>query len=144
MGDEYEKAYGPGSILPVVQTPVGKLACYVEAEAEVLEVSRMLESKGAEIILHTSLESDEVPWVGIKQAIGYQCHVYLLTAATSRIIYAKDPAGEWRGGSSTIVGPDGRLLASKGGREEGFAVADIDLTQIAALRKKNGPTTTPA
>ena len=40
--------------------------------------------------------------------------------------------------------PDGRLLASKGGRDEGFAVADIDLAQIAALRKKNGPTTTPA
>ncbi len=144
MGDEYEKFYGPGSILPVVQTPIGRLACYVEAEAEVLEVSRLLAAKGAEIILHTSLEGDEVPWVGIKQAIGYQCHVYLLTAATSRIIYAKDPAGDWRGGSSTIVGPDGRVLASKGGREEGFAIADIDLAQIDVLKKKNGPTTTPA
>ncbi len=142
--DEYMKIFGPDSILPVVQTPIGKLGCYVEGEAEVLEVSRLLASKGAEVIAHTSMESDEVPWQAIKQAIGYQCHVYLLTGATSRFIMPKNPTGEWAGGSATIVGPDGKVLAQKGGRDEGAAVATIDLGAIAASIKKHGRNTVPA
>jgi predicted amidohydrolase len=144
IADDYVKAFGPESIMPVAKTPLGTLACYVEGEAEVLEVSRLIASKGAEIVLHTSLESDEVPWQALKQAIGYQCQVYLLTAATSRTIFARDPSGEWRGGASTIVSPDGKVLASKGGRDEGYAAADIDLAEIDAARKKFARTTTPA
>lgn len=144
MADQYTKIFGPESIMPVVDTPVGKLACYVEAEAEVLEVSRNLAAKGAEVILHTSMESDEVPWQALKQAIGYQCHVYLLTGATSRFIRADKPEQEWAGGASTIVGPDGKVLASKGGRDEGFAAAEIDLGAIAVAKKKFGRNTVPA
>ncbi|MDX2144133.1 MAG: nitrilase-related carbon-nitrogen hydrolase, partial [Rhodospirillaceae bacterium] len=71
MAAEYKKIFGPDSILPVVQTPIGKLGCYVEGEAEVLEVSRLLASKGAEVIAHTSMESDETPWQALKQAISF-------------------------------------------------------------------------
>ena len=142
--DEYTKIFGPDSILPVVQTPIGKLGCYVEGEAEVLEVSRLLASKGAEVIAHTSMESDEVPWQALKQAIGYQCHVYLLTGATSRFIMPKNPTGEWSGGSATIVGPDGKIMAQKGGHDEGAAVATIDLAAVATSIKKHGRNTVPA
>jgi predicted amidohydrolase len=142
--EDYLRVFGPESIMPVVKTPLGTLACFVEGEAEVLEASRLLTSKGAEIILHTSLEEGEIPWQALKQAIGFQCHVYLLTGATSRVIMADDPAGEWSGGASTIVGPDGRVLASKGGQEEGYAAAEIDLAEIAAAKKKFGRNTVPA
>ena len=129
--------------MPVVQTPVGRLACFVEGEAEVLEASRLLASKGAEIILHTSLEHPGIPWQALKQAIGFQCHVYLLTGATSRLIYA-DGKEEWWGGASTIIGPDGRILAAKGDQEEGFAVAEIDLAAIEEAKQKYGRNTVPA
>lgn len=142
--DEYKSIFGEESIMPVAKTPIGNLACFVEGEAEVLEASRLLASKGAEVILHTSMESDEIPWTALKQAIGFQCHVYLLTGATSRLIYADNPAGKWAGGSATIIGPDGRILAEKGGQDEGYAVANIDLMAIDTAREKFGRNTVPA
>ncbi len=141
---DYERIFGAGSVLPVVDTPIGRLACYVEGEAEVLEVSRLVASKGAEVILHTSMESDEIPWQALKQAIGFQCHVFLLTGATSRFIRADRPEPEWAGGASTIVGPDGKLLASIGERREGAVTADIDLADAAKAKQKFGRNTVPA
>lgn len=142
--DEYKSIFGEDSIMPVAKTPIGTLACFVEGEAEVLEASRLLASKGAEVILHTSMESDDIPWSALKQAIGFQCHVYLLTGATSRLIYADNPAGVWAGGSATIIGPDGQILAEKGGKNEGYAVANIDLAALDAAREKFGRNTVPA
>lgn len=141
---EYLKVFGPDSIMPVVDTPIGKLACYVEGEAEVLEVSRMLASKGADLILHTSMESDETPWLALKQAIGFQCHVFLLTGATSRFIQANKTETEWAGGAATIVGPDGKVLGIKGGKDEGSVIAEIDLAAIDEAKKKFGRNTVPA
>ncbi|MEQ8733951.1 MAG: nitrilase-related carbon-nitrogen hydrolase [Rhodospirillaceae bacterium] len=141
---DYLKVFGPDSVMPVVETPLGKLACFVEGEAEVLEASRLLTSKGADLILHTSLEEGEIPWQALKQAIGFQCHVFLLTGATSRVIMADDPAGEWMDGASTIIGPDGRILASIGGQDEGFAVAEINLADIDAAKQKYARNTVPA
>ncbi|MBL8629462.1 MAG: hypothetical protein JNM81_07530 [Rhodospirillaceae bacterium] len=144
IADEYTKIFGPDSILPVVKTPIGNLACYVEGEAEVLEVSRLVAAKGAEIILHVSLENEETPWMALKQAIAFQCHVYLITGATSRTLYANNPEGKWAGGASTIIGPSGKVLAQKGGQDEGFAVAEIDIGAIAEAKKKYGRNTVPA
>ena len=141
---DYVKIFGPDSIMPVADTPLGKLACYVEAEAQVLEAARLFTSKGAELILHTSLEEDEVPWLALKQAIGFQCHAFLLTATTSRFRRADKPEDEWAGGSSTIVGPDGHVLAQKAGRDEGAAFAELDLNDIGKAKKKFGRNTVPA
>ncbi len=141
---DYRRIFGPDSIMPVANTPIGRLACLVEGEAEVLEASRLLASKGAQVILHTSLESDDIPWLALKQAIGFQCHVYLVTGTTSRFMQADQPVAEWSGGAATIVGPDGAVLAARSGRDEGGASADIDLTKIDAARKKFGRNTTPA
>ena len=142
--EEYTRIFGRDSILPVAKTPIGNLACYVEGEAEVLEVSRLVASKGAEIVLHTSLENDEIPWLAIKQAIAFQCHVFLLTGATSRHVYADSPEGKWAGGAATFIGPDGKVLGQKGGKDEGAVIADIDLSAIAEAKKRFGRNTVPA
>jgi predicted amidohydrolase len=142
--DDYLAAFGPDSILPVVKTPVGTLACYVEGEAQVLEASRLLASKGADVILHTAMEGDDVPWRALKQAIAYQNQVYLLTGATSRMIYADDPAGQWAGGSSTIADPTGRVLAEIGGRDEGFVTAEVNLNHVDEAREEFSRDTVPA
>ncbi|MDX2144682.1 MAG: nitrilase-related carbon-nitrogen hydrolase, partial [Rhodospirillaceae bacterium] len=70
--------------------------------------------------------------------------VYLLTAATSRIYMPKMPDGEWMGGSSTIVGPDGKVLAQIGGKNEGFVTAEVSLAAIVEAKKKYGRNTVPA
>lgn len=147
--DKYLAAFGPDSILPVVKTPFGTIACYVEGEAQVLEASRLLASKGAEVILHTSFESDEVPWRALKQSIAYQNHVYFVSGTTSRNLYAegtKDyvPGGVWGGGASMIVDPMGKVLAEIGGRDEGFVTAAVDLNQVHAAREEFGRDTVPA
>jgi predicted amidohydrolase len=141
--DEYKRIFGDDSIMPVVDTPIGRLACFVEGEAEVLEASRLLVSKGAQIILHTSMESAQIPWQALKQAIGFQCHVFLLTGATSRMIRA-DGTEDVPGGASTIVGPDGSVLASIGDGDEGFATSMIDLSAIDRARETYGRNTVPA
>jgi len=141
---QYQRAFGHDAILPVVQTPIGRIGCLVEAEAEVMEAARLLVSKGAQLIVHPSAEHDDVPWLAIKQATAYEGHVFVLTAATSRNVFASDPAGQWAGGASTIVGPDGRVLASIGGHDEGAASADVELSAIDAARSKYGTVTNPA
>lgn len=85
-----------------------------------------------------------MPWLAIKQATAYECHVYLLTATTSRNILASDPTGIWNSGASTIMAPDGRVLASLGGHEEGAATAELDLGAVAEMRRKYGRLTNPA
>jgi predicted amidohydrolase len=145
LPEEYIKAFGPDSILPVVKTPIGNLGCYIEAEAEVFETSRLLAAKGAQVIIHPSLEEDDgTPYVAIKQNIGFQNQVYVLSGTASRWIMKTEPHDDWAGGSSTIVGPDGRLLASIAGHNEGAATATIDLASIETARKKNAAKTTPA
>ncbi len=144
MVQEYTAAFGPDSILPVVKTPIGTLACYIEAEAAVFEAARLLSSKGAQIICHPSLEDDATPWLAVKQAIGYQCQVFLLTGATSRNIGPSEPNGGWTGGAATIIGPDGQVMAQLGGHDEGGVAHEIDLAAIDAAKKKNGARTTPA
>jgi len=144
MKEQYTKIFGPDSIMPVKKTAIGTLGCFVEGEGEVLEVSRLLASKGCEVIAHVSLEDDEIPWQALKQAIGFQCHLYLLTGAASRLRFGGTREDEWSGGASTIVGPDGKVLASKGGKDEGFAVAEIDLAKIPEAKKHFGRNTVPA
>lgn len=147
--DKYLAVFGPDSILPTVKTPFGTLACYVEGEAQVLEASRLLASKGAEVILHTSFESDDVPWRALKQSIAYQNHVYFLSGTTSRNLYAEGTeqyvaGGVWGGGASMVVGPTGNVLAEMAGTDEGFVTAEVDLSNVHAAREEFSRDTVPA
>jgi predicted amidohydrolase len=60
------------------------------------------------------------------------------------MIYPDEQVNEWQGGASTIVGPDGQVLAAIGGREEGYAVAEIDLGAIDRAKQEFGRNTRPA
>ncbi len=144
MADEYVRAFGPDSILPVVKTPIGTLGCYIEAEAEVMEAAQLMVAKGAQILVHPSLENDDTPWLAIKQTIGFECQAFLLTGATSRYLDRADPTGGWCRGAATIIGPDGQVIASMGGHDEGAAVGVIDLAAIDKARAKNAGRTAPA
>ena len=144
MVADYQRAFGADSIFPVVETPIGRLGCFVESEAQVMEAARLIAAKGAEVIVHPSAETDDVPWQAIKQATAYECHVYLLTGCTSRNIRADTGAAEWRAGAATIVGPTGELVASLGGRDEGSVTAHVDLAAVYASRRRYRRATSPA
>ena len=51
---------------------------------------------------------------------------------------------ERAGGAFNIFGPDGRVLAAVVGRDEGFAVAEINLAATDEARATFGRATAPA
>ncbi|MFN8533165.1 MAG: nitrilase-related carbon-nitrogen hydrolase [Dehalococcoidia bacterium] len=146
MIDEYEAAFGVGSVLPVAQTELGAFGCLVESELYVPEAARLLRSKGAEIILHPTVESaDEAraPELALKQAIAFAAGVYWLSAAASRILGYPGEA-PFLGGTSAIVGPDGKIDAMVGGQGDGVATSAINPARLAMARETLARYTAPA
>src|SRR5205823_5660021 len=82
FAEGYLAAMGPDSLQSVVDTPIGRIGCIVEAEGYVPEVSRGLARKGAEIIVHPNLDHGSRARAirALKQSIALQNGVYLLSA----------------------------------------------------------------
>jgi predicted amidohydrolase len=144
--DEYEAAFGKGSVQPVVATPIGRLGCLVESELLVPETVRVLASKGAEVIIHPSAEHEGgPPYAPFRQAIAHANGVYVISAVSGPA-EANPGAADWApsAGNSMIVGPEGVIDVELGERAEGFAAATIDPARIAAAREEQSRTTEPA
>lgn len=105
---EYEAAFGVGSVLPVAATELGRIGCLVESELFVPEAARLLRAKGAEIIVHPTVEDarseERAPTLALKQAVAFATGVYWLSAAASRIVGYPDEAPTL-GARSVIVAP---------------------------------------
>ncbi|MCS6801891.1 MAG: nitrilase-related carbon-nitrogen hydrolase [Chloroflexota bacterium] len=146
MIEEYEAAFGAGSVLPVATTELGTVGCLVEAEIAVPEAARLLRAKGADLIVHPTVEQASgparPPMQALKQAVAFAAGVYLLSAAASRIVGYPDEAPTL-GAYSMIVGPDGAIEASVGPRD-GIATAMIDPDRLAEARRRAERSTTPA
>jgi predicted amidohydrolase len=148
MVEEYESAFGPGSILPTVATELGVLGCILERDLYVPETARVLRSKGAEIIVHPTIEHDAAPHVSplaMKQTVAFATGTYWLSSTAAGLTgYLAD--GEWYGGTSSIVGPDGIVDAVLQGRAEGVLVGAIDPDRLrrtrAAQARSNDPVAT--
>lgn len=145
---EYTQHFGTDAILPVAETPIGKLACLVEGESLIPEAVRKLRKKGAEIILHPTLEHEGhsyPPYMALRQTHAYTNGVYWLSAAPSReIVSVKGNWHEtWYGGGSSIIGPDGTVESALVGRFEGKATALIKLEHIRSCREKQEKRTKP-
>ena len=76
---EYEEAIGPGSVLPVTDTELGKIACLVERDL-MPEAMRIVAAKGAEIVIQPTFEGAGsggkvhnrwLPYAAIKQCLAY-------------------------------------------------------------------------
>lgn len=63
---EYVKKYGREKVFPVVDTPIGKLACLICYDVNFPEVARCLALNGAEVLLHPT--SDAFPHVKAARA----------------------------------------------------------------------------
>ncbi len=145
---EYSDCFGSDAILPVAETPLGKLGCLVETEFLVPEAARKLRRKGAEIILHPTAQHagpGYPPYQAMRQSLAYTNGVYWLSAVPSRetaVVHGKQQQ-IWFGGGSSIIGPDGSVIACIKGKNKGFATGNIDLTFLTACREKQGRYTEP-
>jgi predicted amidohydrolase len=142
--DEYFAVAGPEGVFPVVETPIGRLACAIESEIELPEVGRMLRSKGAVVVLNPTYHFDAStrPEVDLRRTMAYTNSCYVLSACRGRDVYGDTET--LTQGVSTIYGPDGDLLTSLGPSGEGVAVAWIDPSRPPASLDANGRRTQAA
>jgi predicted amidohydrolase len=145
---EYTNHFGSDAILPVAETPLGKVGCLVETEFLIPEATRKLRMKGAEMILHPTAQHagpGHPPYQAIRQSLAYTNGVYWLSAVPAReTARVKGKVHQIRfGGGSSIVGPDGAVMACLHGRQQGIATGNIDRDFLRACRGKQRRYTEP-
>lgn len=122
----------PGNEIITASTPVGKIGFSICYDLRFPELYRSLVLRGAEILVVPaafSLYTGINHWEALlrARAIENQCYVI---AADQIGCFAP---GKSSFGASMIIDPNGTVLA-RAPEEEGFIIADIDLSRIAKTR----------
>jgi len=137
--DDYIRRFGgPGSLFPVLRTPLGNLGCLVCYDINFPEVSRCLALQGAEILLHISSEGrsgyhlPEGGWELARRVRAYENHAYLAMSNCGPGIDGDAPA-DLSHGHSQIINFDGKVLNMAESAGETLITAEID---IEALRRR--------
>jgi len=138
--DKYLTHYSTDDVFPVVDTPLGRLAALASEEIRYPEISRILASKGAEIILHPSSEASSTLMspknvAKIARAQENQCYV---VSANSAGITGTGLAAMSTDARSQIIDDRGLILAETPGGESITACADIDISALRYRRQRNG------
>jgi predicted amidohydrolase len=134
----YIEIYGEDALLPVVDTPLGRLACVASEEILYPEITRALALKGAEVILHSSSEVGSprpTPKNIAKCARAYENMCYVVSANTSSIIDSPVPANSTQG-HSQIVDYKGQVMCEAYAGESMVANALLDVGALRAARAK--------
>lgn len=131
----YLERYGVEGLFPVVDTPLGRLACMTCFDVNFPEVARCLALRGAEIILMPTGEgySFQAKHRLMKQARAYENGCYVITANHGGFIGHR-PASQQRG-YSEIINYRGDSIACADGPGECTISGLVDL---AALRDHRG------
>ncbi len=131
--NKYIEVYGYESLFPVVDTPLGKLACIASEEILYPEVARCLMMRGAEVFLHSSSEIGS-PTLTKKniakqaRAIENMCYVVSANSAGIKDIGILESSTD---GGSKVINYEGIVLAETLPGESIVAHAAI---HIPALR----------
>ncbi len=138
--DQFVAAYGVEAAFPVVDTPLGRLACIASEEILFPEVARALALRGAEIFLHSSSETGSpiATKKGIaKRARAIENLAYLVSANSAGIAGIDIPMCSTDGGSQ-VIDYEGRVLAEAGYGESMVASTAIDPAHIRHARGRIG------
>jgi len=138
---EYCRLFGgPGSLFPVLDTPLGRLGALVCYDIHFPEVARCLALRGAEVLLHITseargpehFEEGGGAWSAVRKARAWENVRYLAMANTGPNLDSDLPPNVCHGGSQ-LIDFTGRTLNRADGTEECLVTAPID---IAALRRR--------
>ena len=135
---EYIKAYGEKSLFPVVETPLGRLACVASEEILYPEVSRALATRGAEVLLHSSSEVGSprpTPKNIAKCARAYENMCYVVSSNTSAIHDSPVPENSTQG-HSQIVDFKGQVMTEAYTGESMVGNGLIDIERLREARAK--------
>jgi predicted amidohydrolase len=138
--DKYIEVYGRDSLLPVVKTSIGNLACIASEEILYPEIARCLAIKGAEIILHSSSEVGSPMFTQkniakLARATENMCYVI---SANSAGIEGTDIPSNSTDGHSQIVNYEGLKICEAASGESMVANATIHLDALRYNRARPG------
>ncbi|MFI5035365.1 MAG: carbon-nitrogen hydrolase family protein [Acidimicrobiales bacterium] len=149
-GERLVWGMGDGSTLKVTETPFGRLGGLICWENYMPLARASLYAQGIDILLAPTWDNSDV-WVSTLRHIAKEGRVYVVgvTACIRSGDLPPDVPGhdelyadpdEWLSrGNSTIVGPEGDVLAGPLIGEAGILYADLDVGRARALRQQFDP-----
>jgi len=125
----------PGTKIVDVQTSIGHIGLSVCYDVRFAQLYRQLAKKGAEMLTIPAAftrTSGQAHWHILQRARAIETGCFVLASAQ---IGTHDD-GRQTYGHSLIINPWGEVLADAGTMEEGFVIAETDITEVAAARQK--------
>ena len=133
---------GDGSTLDVVHTPFGTVGGLICWENYMPLARAAMYAQGIDVYLAPTWDNSDA-WLATLQHIAKEGRVYVL--GVTPVLRGSDVPEQLRGdtyhpedwmsrGNTTVVGPDGTILAGPLIGEEGILYADIDLNRIRQQR----------
>lgn len=111
--DEYARREGELPLFPVLDTPLGRLACLVGNDVNFFEQTRSLVLSGAEILLHPTAETTAASspvWEEMRRARAYENVAYFASVNNGGLLGTIAPRLRSRG-HSEIISYEGKPLA---------------------------------
>lgn len=137
--DRYLDHYGLDGVFPVAKTAIGNLAALASEEILYPEVARCLAMRGAEILIHSTSESQgtRTPKDAAKITRAVENMAYVISANTAGIANTLIPVASADGGSK-IIDHRGLILAETGAGESMATFAEINLAALRRDRRRPG------
>lgn len=138
--DKYLDVYGADALFPVADTDIGRLGAIASEEILYPEIARIIASKGAEIMVHSSSEVSSplpTPKSITRHARAVENMAYVVSANSAGVFGIDIPEHSTDGGSE-IIDYKGRVLARAGAGETSVAYAEISLDSLREYRRRPG------
>lgn len=136
----------PGAGLPVFDTPIGRIGVLICYDSEFPLLARRMVEAGAEVLLVPSCTDSVAGFTRVRvgamaRALENQC---VTVQAPTVGLAPWCPAVDENVGRAAVYGPPDRgfpetgILAETGLNEAGWAVAEVDLARVHAVRREGG------
>lgn len=134
--DEWLEKFGLESLLPVVDTPIGRLGSLIARDALWPEMARCLALKGAEILITHNAAGAEPQNAGVfaRQSRAFENHCYLVTSNIGPFVIGKTKHYAGNRAPCEIIDYQGNLLAKREENAEFMLSANIDIEELRHYR----------
>ena len=134
--NEYARRDGEVPLFPVLDTPLGRLACLVGNDVNFFEHTRSLVLRGAEVVLHLTAETTAAAfpvWEEMRRARAYENVAYFASVNNGGLLGSGAPRVRSRG-HSEIIDYEGKALATVDSAGESAIHAKISLQRLRHRR----------
>ena len=134
--EQYARREGESPLFPVLDTPLGRLACLVGNDVNFFEHTRTLVLRGAEILLHLTAETTAAAfpvWEDMRRARAYENVAYFASVNNGGLLGSGAPRVRSRG-HSEIINYEGKPMATADSAGEVGIHATISLQRLRYRR----------